>query len=71
MSYVKTDADGFVRDDSSKAVLNTDIMAFTAYKQRRAALSESQQMKKDVDSLKTDMQEIKSLLERILREQSK
>lgn len=71
MTYAKTDIDGLVRDSSSGAILNTDNVAFAAYKQRRQSIAEQAQMKDDVAELKGDMQTIKSLLERLLREQNK
>ena len=56
----------FVRDKSSKAILNTDVSAFDQYK-----ISRDKKMKEelalqncvnDISILKTDMQEIKNLL---------
>ena len=56
----------FVRDKSSKAILNTDVSALDQYK-----ISRDKKMKEeltlqscvnDISILKTDMQEIKNLL---------
>jgi hypothetical protein len=56
----------FVRDNSSKAILNTDVSALEQYK-----ISRDKKMKEeltlqncvnDISILKTDMQEIKNLL---------
>ena len=71
MTYIKTEVEGFVRDGSTRAILNTDNVAFAAYKQRRHALSEQAKLEEDVAELKSDIHDIKSLLERLLREQSK
>ena len=71
MTYIKTEVEGIVRDGSTRAILNTDNVAFAAYKQRRQALSEQAKLKEDVAELKSDIHDIKSLLERLLREQSK
>ena len=56
----------FVRDNNSKAILNTDVSALEQYK-----ISRDKKMKEeltlqncvnDISILKTDMQEIKNLL---------
>ena len=56
----------FVRDNNSKAILNTDVSALDQYK-----ISRDKKMKEelalqncvnDISILKTDMQEIKNLL---------
>ena len=56
----------FVRDTSSKAVLNTDITALEAYKMSRdRRLQEQSTLQNcvaDINILKDDMQEIKNLL---------
>ena len=59
----------FVRDDLSKAVLNTDISGLDAYKiARDRRLQEQttlQNCVEDISSLKDDMTEIKNLLLKI------
>ena len=59
----------FVRDTSSKAVLNTDITALEAYKMSRdRRLQEQSTLQNcvaDINILKDDMQEIKNLLLKI------
>lgn len=60
MSYVKIkDNEDLVRDQNSSAVLNVDTDALSKYKARR-----EQQRKKDkeIEDLKRDVSEIKSLL---------
>ena len=56
----------FIRDNNSKAVLNTDISALEQYKitRDRKMKEEStlQNCVDDINSLKDDMQEIKNLL---------
>ena len=56
----------FVRDNNSKAVLNTDVNALEQYKiaRDRKMKEESilQNCVDDINSLKDDMQEIKNLL---------
>ena len=54
--------DKFIRDDLSKAVINTDMKGLSQYKARKAHLNEMRDMKNDVDSLKDEIIEIKNLL---------
>ena len=56
----------FIRDDYSKAVLNTDISALEQYKITRNQRLQEQDILHncvaDINTLKDDMQEIKNLL---------
>jgi len=56
----------FVRDDTSKAVLNTDVSALEQYKfSRKQRMNEQNLLRQcvsDVNTLKDDMTEIKNLL---------
>ena len=56
----------FVRDNNSKAILNTDVSALDQYKiSRDKKIKEElilQNCVNDISILKTDMQEIKNLL---------
>ena len=56
----------FVRDNNSKAILNTDVSALDQYKiSRDKKIKEEvtlQNCVNDISMLKTDMQEIKNLL---------
>ena len=59
----------FVRDNNSKAILNTDVSALDQYKiSRDKKIKEEvtlQNCVNDISILKTDMQEIKNLLIKI------
>ena len=56
----------YIRDDTSKAVLNTDRNALEQYKVERIRREKEQSILQDcvddINSLKDDMQEIKNLL---------
>ena len=56
----------FVRDDTSKAILNTDRNALEQYKfSRKQRMNEQNSLRQcmdDVNTLKDDMKEIKNLL---------
>lgn len=64
MKYLKVENEpNYVRESNSKGILNIDNQALIAYKKRkRAAVN----LQNDVDSLKQEMQEIKSLLVKLL-----
>lgn len=67
MSYVKVDDNpNLVRDNNSGAVLNINRNEIKEEKKRRNLAriksQEQQQLKDDVNSLKKDMQEIKTIL---------
>ena len=73
METVQTEDRRFVRDIHSKALLNTDRTALENHRQRQRMMSlqaaEWQQMKNKVDELNTvreEMREIKSLLQELL-----
>lgn len=55
-----------VKDDVTKAVLNTDTTALEAYRRRREAQREVQNMSDEINDIKNDISEIKSLLRDII-----
>ena len=59
----------FVRDNNSKAILNTDVSALEQYKIARDRKSKEESILQncvdDISSLKDDMTEIKNLLLKI------
>jgi len=52
-----------VRDSKSGAVLNTDLSSLEKYRAKR---ERDRQMQQDVENLKNDMSEIKSLLQQLV-----
>ena len=73
METVQTEDKSYVRDIHSKALLSTDRVALDNHRQRQILMSqhsfEWQQMKTKVDELNTvkdEMLEIKTLLQKIL-----
>ena len=73
MQVVQTEDNRFVRDLHSKALLNTDRVALENHRRRRAIESQQQteweEMKNKVEELnnvRIEMLEIKSLLQEIL-----
>jgi len=60
------DAPGLVRDMSNQAVLNTDISALEAYKRKRNKQQEIDEVILDINNMKSDIDQIKSLMQRLL-----
>ena len=67
MSYRKVkDHPELIKDEESKAVLNTDVTALDAYRKRRQQNRSVQTMCDDLNNLKSEMTEIKSMLKEII-----
>jgi cell fate (sporulation/competence/biofilm development) regulator YmcA (YheA/YmcA/DUF963 family) len=65
IAKVKENPD-LVRDLGNQAVLNTNIDALTAYKKRREKAKEIDQTISDINTMKQEMSDLKSLMQRIL-----
>ena len=66
--YVKTVEPNLVRDTASNAILNTDVESLEAYKKLRNRAIRSDTLVEDVDNLKRDLTEIKSLLAQLVND---
>lgn len=55
-----------IRDEENNAVLNTNVNGLEAYKKQRDKQRKVDNMVNDVDKLKTDLKDIKNLLEQLL-----
>lgn len=60
------DAPGLVRDMGTQAVLNTDISALEAYRRKRNKQQEIDEVISDINNMKSDIDQIKSLMQRLL-----
>ena len=60
------DRPDLVRDEETKAVLNTDITALEAYRKRRKAQRNIETMCVEIDEIKNDINDIKSLLREMI-----
>lgn len=65
--YVKTDVEGLVRDMHSGAILNVDHAGLSAYKKQKKAFETTQNMSERLDKLEGDMDEIKQMLQLLLK----
>jgi|TARA_A100001391_G_scaffold58176_1_gene35761 hypothetical protein len=63
----ETDNDSYDRDPNSMALINTDRNAFELYKSRRKDAIEAKTLHNDVEKLKSDIGEIKELLQNLVR----
>jgi hypothetical protein len=70
MSIKVINEPSLIRDEHSKAIINTDNASISSYLERRAKLSADKEklnnLVNDVDTLKNDMTNIKSTLDSIL-----
>ena len=61
--YVKiSDARGLEKDITSKAIINTDVESLTSYRKQRESRQQMDEAIREINTLKKDFQEIKSLL---------
>lgn len=68
MDYVKIkETPGFVRDSSNRAIVNVNNSGLEAYKLKRKREKEIDQTVDDINTLKTEVAEIKSLLLQLLK----
>ena len=72
MEFVKVkDHDHLLRDPKSNSIINTNVGEYDEYIARRDAANEAKDsevtMKEDLDNLKGEINEIKSLLKELVR----
>jgi len=67
MSEIKTKEKSLVRDMSNMALLNTNKDEYIMYKERR---TQSVQVRKELDTVKQEMNEIKIMMTQILEKVS-
>ena len=67
MKYAKVKENPeLIRDMDSKAVLNTNSTALQAYKKKREKQQEMQSAVEDINNMKQDINDLKTLMQRIL-----
>jgi cell fate (sporulation/competence/biofilm development) regulator YmcA (YheA/YmcA/DUF963 family) len=65
IAKVKENPD-LVRDLGNQAVLNTNVDALAAYRKRRDKAKEIDQTINDINTMRQDINDLKSLMQRIL-----
>ena len=63
MRTIKTNHENFVRDINTGAVLNTNKEAYDAYKKQRTKLLNKD---REIDNLKSEMNELRQLVTQLL-----
>lgn len=67
MQYLKVkDHEDLVRDPNTSAILNTDNAALRAYKEKKARDAKMNLVLDEYESMKRDVEEIKSLLKQLV-----
>jgi hypothetical protein len=67
MKYAKVKENPeLIRDMDSKAVLNTNLTALQAYKRNREKQQEIDSAVEDINNLRQEVNELKTLMQRIL-----
>jgi hypothetical protein len=61
------DDNKFVRDSYSGAVVNTDLEGLRQYKLRKQQTMRVEELRNEVNTLRDDMSEIKSLLQALVK----
>ncbi len=65
--YVKVkDNPNLVRDTRNQAVLNSDVDGLAAYKKKREKQQQMESAVDDINTMKQDINELKTLMQRIL-----
>ena len=67
---IKTDDGNFNRDGSNYALINTNAEAYSLYKQQRAQQKNHNDLQGQIDNLKGDLDDIKSMLSVLIRREN-
>jgi hypothetical protein len=68
---IKTDSEGYLRDEESNALINTDANAFALYKQRRELKKINNSLESEITYLKGEMSEMKQMLALLIKQNNK
>jgi hypothetical protein len=63
---VQTDAKGYVKDITTGVVLNNDSQEYAAYILQREQNRKMQNCQRDIETLRTELHEIRTLLQKYL-----
>ena len=65
-NLVKTSINGLSRDMGSGAIINTNDIEYQMFKDQRKRSQEQADLKNEVDSIRSELRDIKSLLLQVL-----
>lgn len=66
MTLIKTEVEGIYRDTENNALLNRDSSSLEVYKKMKKKNNEINNLREEVDALKNDINDIKSLLTQLV-----
>jgi hypothetical protein len=64
---IQTNDANFMRDPTNNAVINTNVTAYSLYKQQRDSVRTIDSMGQEMDHLKSELSEIKQLLGQLIK----
>jgi hypothetical protein len=67
---VKTEDSDFNRDDSNFALINSNVEAYRMYRNQRAQQNEHANLQRQINTLKDDMADIKSMLKVLIQREN-
>jgi septal ring factor EnvC (AmiA/AmiB activator) len=67
---VKTEDNDFNRDDSNLALINSNVEAYRMYRRQRAQQTEHANLQRQIDTLKSDMDDIKGMLKVLIQREN-
>lgn len=67
---VKTEDKDFNRDQSNFALINSNVEAYKIYQRQRAQSAENNNLQRQIDDLKNDMTDIKSMLKVLIQREN-
>ena len=67
---IRTDDPNFARDESTNALINTNVNAFKLYKQQRDNMAAQSQSEQEISELKQRLLEMDALIKNLIREKN-
>ena len=67
---IRTDDPNFARDESTNALINTNVNAFKLYKQQRDNMAAQSQSEQEISELKLRLLEMDALIKNLIREKN-
>ena len=67
---VKTEDNDFNRDDSNFALINSNVEAYRLYRRQRVQHNEHANLQRQINDLKDDMTDIKSMLKVLIQREN-
>ena len=68
-NHLQSDHPDYVRDTSSNALLNKNVKALEEYRAKKKSISRIYDVENDLNNVKQDLKDIKSLLLKILEKE--